>query len=73
MPTGPPSKSVPVLQRTYCHLACEHQKVCEDKEVIIRYMKQEFTIVDHLYKRLPKDFKQLSRRRSMKISGISYT
>ena len=48
-------------------------KICEDKEVIIRYMKQEFRIVDHLFKRLPEDFQQLSRRCSMQVSGISHS
>jgi len=40
--------SVPVLRNIYCHAVCEHQKVCEDKEVIIKYMMQKFRILDHL-------------------------
>jgi len=53
---------------TYCSFACKHQKVGEDKEVIIKYMiKQEFRIVGrHVqFKRVTEDFQQLSRGRSM--------
>jgi len=73
MSRRPPGNSAPVLRRNYRHLAFEHQKVCEGKEAIIKYMKQEFRIVDHLFKRLSEDFKQLSRRCSMQVSGISHS
>jgi len=35
---GPQSR-IAGLRSTYHHLACEHQSVCEDNEVIINYMK----------------------------------
>jgi len=63
----------PLLRSTYRHLACEHPKVCEDKKVIIEYMKQEFRFVDTLLKQLIKDIQQLSTRRSMQVSGISHS
>jgi len=46
--TGPP------LRSTYRHLACEHQKVREDEEVIMKYMKQEFRFVDHLVQKVSR-------------------
>jgi len=61
--TGPTWNSVPILRRTYRHLACEHQKVCGDEEVIIKYIKQEFRIgyqlVQSASRRLPATFQHM--------------
>jgi len=61
----------PPLRSTYHHLACEHQKVREDKEVIIKYMKQEFRFVYNLVQEASRRHPATSTRRSMQVCVIS--